>query len=640
MRLFFLFCLVIFQLSTNAQNPVYRKDAPKSSLKLYESGVDAYRINLYEKAKTYFEKALNKSPGFIDAELQLASVCFDLNDFSCAEIHFQNVIRLDSLFNKKVFYTLALTQYQLDKFHTAEENLSNYLSSEIKNPDLLSKAKLLMKSIHFADSATTHPVEIKPMLLQSLNSEFSEYMPTLTADGKTAVFNRRNFHNDEDLYITYYSESDWSEPQPIAELNSPENEGSPALSPDGHTLIFTICNNRFSLGGCDLYISDYIDEHWSEPFNLGENINTSAYESNACFADNGNSIYFCSNRKGTIGGYDLWVSKRKKDHSWSVPKNLGPTINTPGNEVSPFMHPNGITLYFSSDYPPGMGGRDLFYSTQDETGNWKTPINLGYPVNSKGDESSFIVFPDGKKAWMASDKKYFQNSQLKNYTNLDLYEMFLPSSLQVKPATYVQINVTDSMSGKPIKSHITVFDLSNNKKFYDGYNYKAETLLISLPTGADYGLHIYNKDYLFIPEQFQSTEEKKQYDPLIINKKLIPIDHILSRSTILKNIFFETGSAILRKESKFELDAMISFLNDNPDLQLKITGYTDDVGQEKDNLLLSEQRALSVINYLQSHGIQKERLQSEGKGETNPIDNNQTETGRQNNRRIEFSIRK
>jgi outer membrane protein OmpA-like peptidoglycan-associated protein/tetratricopeptide (TPR) repeat protein len=638
MRLIFILILLLVNALLFTQSIITVKNAPKSSLKLYQNGVKLYKENQYEKAIVQFQKALQKSPRFIDAELQWGSVCFEIRDYDCAEVHFQSVLQLDSNYKTKVYYTLALTQYQLDHFRAAKENMEKYLSKESSNQELLLKANTLLPKIVFADSATRFPVNVTPVYLKELNTEFKEYLPTISADGKTCVFTRRSFRGDEDLYITYHNSSIWSEPQPIKELNTFADEASPALSQDGQTLVFVICNGAYSYGGCDLYYSEYGDEQWSEPRNMGEKINTAAFESQPCLAENGSAIYFTSNRKGSYGGFDIWMSRRKEDRSWSVPKNLGPIINTAGNEQCPYLHPNGSILYFSSDYFPGMGERDLFYSTLDTKGHWQAPVNLGYPINSKGDESSFIVFPNGEKAWMASNKMNATKKDVYQRSDLDLFELDLPAMLQVKPSTYVEITVVDKNSGKSINADVNIFDLNSNKSFYDHKMNGSGRLLIALPTGADYGLHIHHKDYLFVPDQFRCSDERNQYEPLIIHKRLEKISDIINTKVTLHNIFFEFGSAVLKPESRFELDGLVTFLNDNPKLKLKITGHTDDVGSDADNQILSQKRAQSVVDYLNQKGIIIARLISEGKGETMPVDSNETDEGRRNNRRIEFTI--
>lgn len=638
MRILLFGFILLCSTTLYTQSYITKKDAPKQALKLYQEGQKYYLSNQFEKAISCFEKAVSKYPNFIDAELQWASVCFDRKDYHCAETHFRNVLSMDSTYNLKVYYTLALTQYHLDHYKEAHENISHFLNSSYTNQDILIKANALAKNIIFADSAYSHPQDRHLVYLDRLNSEFSEYLPSISADGKMAVFTRRTERGDEDMYISYLMDSIWSEAQPIDELNTPYNEGSPALSPDGTSLVFTICDRKYSYGGCDLYISEFRNGYWNIPVNMGDVINTPAYESNACFADNGHTLYFTSNRKGSLGGYDLWKSQKKPDEKWSVPKNLGNTINTPGDELCPFMHPNNRVLYFSSDYHPGMGGRDLFYSIIDESGNWMKPVNLGYPINSKGDESSFVVFPDGQKAWMASDMRYLDKKFTKIRPNLDLYEMILPPSLRIKPSTFIQITVSDVHTNLPVKASIRIYNLSTNKLFFEKDTREDGKLLIALPVDSDYGLHVYHKDYILEPDQIRTSISNNNAEPYIIHKKLIKLDQNKEASFILKNIFFESGSAVLRPESKFELNAIHRLFEDHPNIRLKITGHTDNMGSDQDNLILSEQRALSVVHFLIQKGLQKERFIYEGKGESQPISDNNTEEGRQENRRIEFRI--
>lgn len=639
MKLSFIFLIYIFLLcNLHGQEVTTSKNANKAELKLFQKAVKLYQSNQFEDAVRSFEKILVQNPKFIDAQLQLASVCYDIKNYTCAAMHFNQVLALDSLYNPKVYYTLALCQYQLDLFKDAKHNILRFIELDTIHKELLSKAQMLLPKLHFADSAFRYPVKFVPKPILKLNTEYSEYLPSLTADNKIMVFTRRTKFNDEDLYISHFENYEWTFAEPIEELNSPNNEGSPAISPDGLSLVFTSCDRRNSYGGCDLYISYYKDDHWTEPINMGDKINTAAYESQACFSSNGATLFFTSNRKGTLGGNDIWYSKRKEDRSWSVPKNLGHTINSIGNEDCPFVHPNGDILYFSSDFYPGMGGKDLYYSKLSDQGQWQVPVNLGFPINSKGDESSFIVYPDGKHACFASDQNHFNQIDQKLRFNLDLFELELPHHLQVSPSSYVELFISDFITNKPIATSIKVFDLKNNRVYFSKDLETTGHVLISVPTGADYALHVSNRDYLFEPDQFRCSEVRLIYNPLIIYKKLRKADQPTDQPIVLKNIFFESGSDKLKKESFFELDELTHFLQNRKSMKLKITGYTDNVGTVEDNLLLSESRARSVTNYLIKNGIESGRLIFSGKGESNPVDSNDTEAGRYQNRRIEFEI--
>ncbi len=639
MKLSFIFLIhFILLCNLHGQDVVTSKNASKSELKLYQKAVQHYQSNQFEEAIKLFEKLIGQNPKFIDAQLQLASVCYDIKNYSCAAVHFNQVLALDSLFNPKVYYTQALCQYQLDLFKEAEQNLLRFIELDTVHKELLSKARMLLPKLHFADSAFKNPLKLVPKPISKLNTEFSEYLPSLTADAKIMVFTRRTKFNDEDLYISHFENNEWTPAEPIDELNSPNNEGSPAISPDGLSLVFTSCDRINSYGGCDLYISYFKSDHWTEPINMGEKINTAAYESQACFSSNGSSIFFTSNRKGTLGGFDIWYSKRKEDRSWSVAKNLGQAINSTGNEDCPFVHPNGGILYFSSDFYPGMGGKDLFYSKLSEQGQWQRPVNLGYPINSKGDESSFIVYPDGKHACFASDQNHFNQVDYKLRFNIDLFELELPEHLHITPSSYVELFISDLNTNKPIATSINVFDLKNKKIYFSKELETTGHVLISVPTGADYALHVSNPEYVFEPDQFRCSEVRLIYNPLVIYKKLRKVDQPNSKPIVLKNIFFESGSDKLKQESFFELDELIHFLRNQKNLKLKITGHTDDVGSDEDNLLLSKNRAQSVINYLIKNGIESGRLIFDGKGESNPVESNDSEAGRYQNRRIEFEI--
>lgn len=636
LRIFYLPVFLFFLNGLYAQEVYSIKSISGKMRKKYEEAQHEYRSGHLSKAQTLFEKLSAQSPTFIDAFIQLGSVNYELKNYSKAEIAFENSIRLDSFYKIKVYYTLALVQYRLEKFLQAAGNMEVFLFHEKENKDLLVKARELYKNINFGKEAVKQMMNVEMKTIRAFCTNFSEYMPSIDAAGQRAYFTRRTPMGDEDIYVSVRLDTGWSQPQALTELNSPFNEGSPTVSADGNFMVFTSCDRRDGLGGCDLYYTQWEGMQWSAPRNLGEQINTPAYESQACFSNNGRTLHFVSNRKGTLGGHDLWVSHRKKDGSWSFPKNLGEPVNTTGDDVSPFVHPNGNTLYFASDAHTGMGGKDLYVSKLDSFNHWTPPVNLGFPINSIGDESSWIVLPDGKTAWMASDKEYVNQPELKPH--LDLYEIELPVSLQITPASYVQIAVFDKQTNTPLQANIKIFNLSTQKKVMDQSTDSKGLIIFSLPTGSDYGIQVHRELYNFFSDQFLCAEYKSIYKPLLLKVGLAKTETSREIPFVLKNIFFETGSDVLLPESRFELDALAQFLIKNSQIRMRIEAHTDDVGTESDNQNLSQLRAQAVSNYLVSKSIAFNRLELKGLGESRPVADNATSEGRRLNRRIEFTI--
>lgn len=625
-------------ISVYGQGVMTLKNAPKSALKKYDKANEHYKRDDYSKANSLYEELISKWPQFIDARIKLGSLCFETRDLICAEQQFEKVLHLDSFYNPKIYYTLSLVQYRLTNYEKSKANMQVFLNLADKNPDLEAKAKALWPKIGFADSVHHFKHNIQLEYIESVNTNYSEYLPSIRPDGQIIFFTRRSPRGDEDIYYSERLESGWSAAKELAEINTPLNEGSPSISPDGETLIFTSCDRKYGFGGCDLYQSNFNHGSWSKPVNLGERINTPAYESQACFADNGMSLYFTSNRQGTYGGFDLWWSRKMEDNSWSIPRNLGPVINSPGDEDCPFLHPNGKTLFFSSNYHPGIGDKDLFYSERTDGNGWTQPINLGIPINTQGDESSLLVFPDGKTCWIASDKAHLKEGYLSSNANLDLYQFELPKSLQAIASTYVKISVNDAERKYPIQADVEIYDLNKNLMFVKLKTDVNGKVVVALPTGSDYGLHVLHDDYLFEPEQFRCSEVLPIYKPLILEKLLYKIRKDSTKSIVLHNVLFESGSAQLKPESKFELNALAELMLHNKTIRIRLDAYTDQVGSKEDNYNLSLKRAQSVAAFLQVAGIDLSRIELYAHGEQNAIGDNNTEEGRRKNRRIEFSI--
>lgn len=632
--LLFCFCWQFAQ----SQSCVYLKNADNTLQKKYKKAITSYRSGDLEEARIQLTQLLNKSPRFIDAFIQLASVHFDMGNYEMADSLFQRAIQLDSFYNVKVFYTMALCEYRSSQYSKSLQNVELFLTMDSLNQDLIVKAKLLRLQANFGSQAITHQFSVQPIAIQSLNSDFSEYLPSLTAEGDKVFFTRRSPRGDENIYYSERKLQNWSIPAPVEEINTNSNEGSPAISADGKFLVFTSCDRPMGVGGCDLFWSEYNGQRWSTPVAFSEPINSPAYESQACFSANGKMLYFVSNRKGTLGGLDIWYAMRKENGTWTIPKNLGEPINTPGDEVCPFIHFNGQSFYFASDGHIGLGGKDLFWSQRDSTGAWKQPINMGIPINSHGDESSWMIHPDGETAWYASDQRYQlkENKHLK--ANLDLFELRLPADLKITPTSYLSIITRDQESHEPIKAQLKIFDLVSERMLVETQTSKNSATGVSVNAGVDYALHLTAKGYQMITMNIDCSQPSNQRLPIKLDIEMIPENTGQQTTVLLNNVFFESGSARLLPKSKFELEALFRILQTQPLKKIRIDAYTDSVGKEEDNQLLSENRANSVVKFLIDKGIESGRLMARGLGESNPVATNATDAGRQANRRIEFTL--
>jgi outer membrane protein OmpA-like peptidoglycan-associated protein len=501
-----------------------------------------------------------------------------------------------------------------------------------------------LEELKFRHYSYTHPVDFDPVPLGTeINTPDSEYLPAFNANGSVMVYTKRKSSEflsnpstrgqQEDLYISYIdNDNNFSKGIPLEELNTRLNEGAHSFSQDGKILIFTACDRPQSFGGCDLYISFKKNNNWSEPQNMGDVINTRHWESQPCLSADNKTLYFSSTRSGGYGKADIW-KVNLENGKWSDAVNLGPLINTKGNEESPFIHPDNETIYFRSDHHIGLGDFDLFLSrlSNDE---WTIPVNLGYPINSKGSEGALYVDLNGQKAYYATDKFTEQK-------NLDILYFKLPEQLRPQKVSYMTLRVRESDSFLPLAAKVELIDLQGirENKLYKT-DQKGELLTV-LNTG-EYALNVSMPGFLFHSENILIDEQKTIQKPFVFDIVL----HRIKKSTIaqdnqpvtLENIFFESGSDKLLSKSNVELKILEDLLKTNPAINIQIIGHTDNVGSSDDNMLLSENRAKAIYNALISRGISNSRLLYIGMGETQPIDNNDTELGRQNNRRTEFII--
>ncbi|MDX1666759.1 MAG: OmpA family protein, partial [Saprospiraceae bacterium] len=311
-------------------------------------------------------------------------------------------------------------------------------------------------------------------------------------------------------------------------------------------------------------------------------------------------------------------------------------------------HPDGQTLYFMSKGWPGMGGFDLYYARKDSTGAWTRPKNLGYPINTGANEGALVVSLDGTTAYFATDKGSGEQDSAfpgRRGRTTDIYAFELYDEARPQPVTYVKARVTDARDGQALQAHASIVDLTDEAVHAESVTDSQGEFLICLPMGSEYALNVSKEGYLFHSENFALTAAATRQNPFLLEIELTPVPkglesdpEIKLEPVVLRNVFFETGSAELKPKSRGELNRLVDLLRKNPDLQIRINGHTDEVGTEEDNQKLSEARAKAVFSYLIAEGISEQRLSYQGFGESMPIASNETEEGRRKNRRTEFEV--
>ncbi|MFN4234863.1 MAG: OmpA family protein [Bacteroidia bacterium] len=647
MKLNFFSIVFILATSIYAQSPIKYVSPSKKATKLYESGKQYYESSNDDLAIIDLEKALKEDPKYIDVYLLLGYIYSDKGKNKEAINSFNKVIELDDLNYKVLHFTLGRLNFFEGNYEAAKSSYLQYLQYPRANPENVIIAKRDLASCEFALYAIKNPVPFNPKNLgEGVNSEFDEYFPCVTADDQTILFTRLLKDDQvyggkqEDFYISKKENGIWQKALNLgAPINTKNNEGAPTISPDGQQIIFVACQGiegygvgRKGFGSCDLFWSRKKGNNWSAPVNLMEPVNSRNWETQPSISSDGKTLYFIRGivtREG-IKEQDIYTSVRNDDGTWSTPVKLSNKINTPGREESVFIHPDGNTLYFSSDGHIGMGGLDIYVSRKDEKGEWSIPVNLGYPINTHNDENSLLVSADGKLAYFASDRAG-------GFGGLDLYSFELPENVRPEIVSYMKGKVYDAENKNPLEANFQLIDLSSGKVIVEALSNPGNgEFLVCLPANKNYALNVSKNGYLFFSENFSLKEGGTNLQPI---KKDIPLSPIKEgEKVVLKNVFFETAKFDLKEESKIELDKLVNFLQKNPTLKIEISGHTDNQGDKKSNITLSENRSKAVTNYLISKGIAAERLSSKGYGDTLPVADNNTPEGRSLNRRTEFKI--
>lgn len=611
----------------------------KKAIELYTMA-DNYRVRgQFQQAVDLLNQALDKDENFVEAYYRLGLVYLTAKQYPPAIQAFENGLkRTTDIRKQKVFwYDMGEAYLLVGNYDKATQVLSSFISNETQNKAKIDHATMMLKSAEFAARNKEIRAAYKQRTLSdSVNKFPMQYFPVLTADEQQLIFTRRlgnGPNDDEDIVVSLKGKyGEWLEPISIsANINSKLNEGTCTISADGRKLIFTSCSGRDGIGSCDLYESNKIGSDWTTPKNLGFNVNSVAWESQPALSADGRTLYFVSDRRNGLGRRDIWYSTLDEKGKWTKAVNIGKPINSVYDEISPFIHANNQTLFFASNGLPGFGGYDIFFSEKD-TSAWTVPQNLGAPINTNEDQFSLFITADGKRGYYAHEET-LPNGQSPS----KIVEFSIPEENQIRNrSNYVKGVITDAQTNQPLNAVVELIDLSKNStvSLVQSDSVSGEYLMV-LTQGADYALYVNKKGYLFRSMNFNYSEVTN-FDPIVVDVKL---SKALAGSTaVLNNIFFDVDKYELKPLSYPELDKVVRFLTENQLLTVEIGGHTDSTGSSVYNQQLSEKRAISVYHYLMSKGIGKKRLIAKGYGSTSPIAPNETEAGRDLNRRIEFKI--
>ncbi len=615
------------------------------SLQYYEQGKKANEDGKYAEAITALKKAVSMAKDYEDAWNLLGTAYQNNRNYAEAIEAFTQLEKVNPNYWPWYLYQMAQCHEGLNHTDEAVRLYTLFQEKYSKAPDRTifhHQAKFRIAYVKGRAELLKMPNTMKdPENLGAIvNSSSDDYFPQIDPTGTKLYFTSQrqsrlsaNTTTDgnygEDVYYVQRAGNTWAPPTLLPEpINSRNNDGAATFSGDGQVMVYGQCSTEESIGSCDLYISTLDGDQWSAPVNLGNVVNSKDWDAQANLSADGTKILFSSDRPGGYGGEDIYMVEKNQFGDWGVAQNLGPIINTPYNDKSPYLAPDGRTLYFSSSGHPGFGGFDLFKSTFENM-KWTNPVNLGRPLNSEGDDNYFTISASGEHA-------YFASTRAGGSGMTDLYQIEIPEALRPQPTVVITGVVTNAKTGQKISAWVLVEDIvtgdmiATNKS-----NSNTGEYLIVLPAGRNYSVSANRDGFFFYSQNFDVPDDAK-YQELKKNIELKPIEK--GTKVVLNNIFFESGKAELKPESYLELAKAIELMKVNTSMRVEVGGHTDNVGADDKNMALSHARAKAVMDFMVKGGIAVGRLMAKGYGETQPVATNDTDEGRQANRRTEFVI--
>lgn len=623
-----LLLLLIWVVPVHAQNSA----AQRNYLKAMEYMAKKDKDNAYK----HMQEAIKDDASFADAYSALGEWYFKAHKFKEAAEVFSNASR--SCTNGAKSFALPLAKSLL---YSYDPNQALQLIAVYGTIKEKSQWKLLREQAYFMKQALGERIKDSAVNLGiRINSADPEMYPCITADTMNIFFTRRVNGVDEDFYKAHVDScGGWFTARNMGSPpNSSHFESAQTISGDGHYLFFMKCDNRsengWDQGGCDLFMAYTADSVWSTPESFGATINTPAYEGMPCLSPDNRELYYVSNRDGGYGGLDIWMSVFDNG-LWQAPRNLGPLINTPGNETAPFIHIDNNTLYFVSDGMPGMGGNDIYYSRRINDSTWGKPQNMGMPFNTSSDENSICVTIDGSRAYFASDRDSASG-------NFDIYQVALDKTNQPVPVAIIKGFTYDSLSKE--KLNYSSIYINDPKTGQPSYHFKSNrgdgSYMITLPAGYKYTYNADRIGYLNTTGTIDLTD-KKNIEQMTYNMPLLPQGYVEPvYDSLVAVIYFPINSKTMSDSGRAKIQQAISPWLDQKTVVVFVNGYTDNSGNPMLNEELSYLRANLVTSEISAMGIDIGNIQSKGWGEANAVAPNDTDENKNLNRRVEIIIRR
>ncbi len=601
----------------------------KQAAESYEAGLRALGSSDTQKAIQLFKLAASKDSQYLDPTIALFQVYQDQKNFQSAIDCFNEIKKRDSAASMPFLVKQGIALASLGRYDAANKLLAPYFSSNSLPSYLKEKANALYAVCQFAIQQKNAPEISINNMGDSINSPASEYFPTVSIQDSLFLFMRRKNLSREDFYASNMGVHGFSAAIPLSDtLNFAAKKGSMSLSADLQTLYYAADYAEQGYGRYDIYKVQRSAWGWSKPKNLGQRINSDFWDSAPSIAPDGNSIYFASNRPEGYGGIDIYVSFKNEKGFWEEAINLGPSINTKGDDQTPFIHADNQSLYFSSNGRLGFGGSDIYLARKKIDGSWTTPVNLGYPINTYDNEGSIAVASNGANAYIASDRADSRGE-------LDIYKITLAENTRAYKTWYIKGQIIDAKTKKTLAADLQIVDPKSGYPMLEMQIDSMGQFLLALPYFDSLGLKINSPDHDYL-SSILPIESLRNMAGKTFDFALTPIEKIFTKT--FNQVYFESNAAILQAISSVELDALVSYLKNTLNAQILIEGHTDNTGTAAQNNLLSLQRANAIGDYLQQKGIATNRIQRKGLGSTMPIADNKTAEGRAKNRRTNFTI--